>query len=736
VYVCTHSGLYYHLVSGFTWQHAGPAGDHPCTDMAIDTTGGAFYAAFRDIGVWADFGGGYIQVKTPIQVPITPTGTLIPNAPIRLAVSQGKIVLNYGCEIYTNNVSSLNSPDSNGTWAYKGRHCYWSQDGYDLAVAISPSNNNHFIVSGNEADLTRDGGSTWSGHLAVGQDDHQIVFWDDQHVYMATDNGPRRSFDGGSTWHEAEHNSFFTDGPPAKEFYDLGVSLADQFGRVFVGGNAQDSGAVGMAGRATGFSACGGESGLYAVAPRPTNSIHFDGGRWSTFRIYSTDEANPTVLLAGDADVRGPSYRAPVAPGDEGYDPAHGTNEEGYYPRVTCTNVNTVFPSPVAAIAVSNASTDAVLVGLDDGEVWRAVPGTQGLTYQRLLTVDPVQKVTSIYFASDSVAFVAWQTGAVGKITSPFSSGWGSSFVTAPAAGVPIVSFASRYGDATEVYAASTKGISMTVNGGSTWTDATSPLIKANVAQGMDIVDLARDLNHPYLYAATGHPGFWLAGQASNSIVWRSSTPASTSTWTTFSQGLPSGLPITGIGISPDRALYISTDGRGIWWRRDVASNVGVSQLTPDVGAAAQGVMTTFTLTWTHPIRWRDLNTLDVRLHRADGIPLWVRFTEGLTSTFSILDANGNTLGTGLGGQPGVLESATGRLDLAHSGFTGTGPNGMTVTVRFAVSLKPSATLGTYSIELIATDDFSNTQGPERAGTWTVLGPRNVFLPVIVRQGP
>ena len=736
VYVCSDAGLYSLTVPGTTWTTVavGPAGTHQCSDFVVASSG--FYAAFRDIGVWANLGGGFVQVKSPISVPITPTGTLVPNAPIRVAVGTNRIVLNYGCEIYTNSLSNLSSPESNHTWSYKGRRCYTSQNGYDLAAAISPTDPNHFIVSGNEAQVTRDGGATWSGHLPVGQDDHEVVFWNDNYVYMATDNGPRVSSDGGSTWREAETNSFITDGPPTKEYYDLSVSLGDQFGRAYVGGNAQDSGAVAIVGRSAGFGSCGGEDGLFKVAPQPTSVITFDGRRASHFRTYETYESDPTHLLVGDVTVRGPDFRSPQSPGDEGYSTLPGQfDEEGYYPRPTCAQASTTFPSGIAVIAVANASGGNVLIGLDDGSVWRATSGTNGTSYQPIGFASPTP-VTAIYFAADSTAYVGWQSGTTGKITSSFATTPITGFITAPASGTAIVSFASRYGDATEVYAATNSAVYRTTNGGSNWLDVTGADLGANLAQGMEIAGLARDLNHPYLYAAVGHRRFWYGGGASFSNVWRSSAPVTTTSWVTISQGLPTGLPISDIGISPDRALYIATDGRGIWWRRDVASNVGLSDFSPSIGSSDADLTTTFTLTWTHPIKWRDLNTLDLRLRDGDDIPVWVRFTEGVTSTLSLLDSTGNILTTGLPGDPIVLESNTARFDLEHSSFLGTGPTGPSVTVKFAVSVKPVASARTYSIELLATDDFDNAQGPDRVGTWTVFGPYKVYLPIALLNAP
>ena len=84
-------------------------------------------------------------------------------------------------------------------------------------------------------------------------------------------------------------------------------------------------------------------------------------------------------------------------------------------------------------------------------------------------------------------------------------------------------------------------------------------------------------------------------------------------------------------------------------------------------------------LTWTHPERWRDLNTVDVQLRRQEDMPLWVRFTEGLTTTAGISATNGlvlyNSDGTIAGvGEPGraaTLESDSAWPDLAQSRVQG-----------------------------------------------------------------
>lgn len=83
-------------------------------------------------------------------------------------------------------------------------------------------------------------------------------------------------------------------------------------------------------------------------------------------------------------------------------------------------------------------------------------------------------------------------------------------------------------------------------------------------------------------------------------------------------------------------------------------------------------------------------------------------------------------MAVGVPGSPEVLESDAGTLDLAQSGFQGTGPAGPSVTATFVVSFKGSGLthhrIRMYRTELTATDVDSTVQGPEEFGTFAVRG--------------
>ena len=179
-------------------------------------------------------------------------------------------------------------------------------------------------------------------------------------------------------------------------------------------------------------------------------------------------------------------------------------------------------------------------------------------------------------------------------------------------------------------------------------------------------------------------------------------------------------------------------------WARSSTSTdsdpVGTFVLDPGAGASPVGVKTTFTLTWTHPVRWRALRDVDLRLDDGTERPLWVRFTEGISSTgtisstlgvISLLDPSGNVVGSGLAGENRVLEGAMARLHLRESTVAGTGADGPSVTARFVISFLPGTPPASYAVELFASDDAGTRQGPEQAGSWDILS--RLFLPLVRR---
>ena len=158
-------------------------------------------------------------------------------------------------------------------------------------------------------------------------------------------------------------------------------------------------------------------------------------------------------------------------------------------------------------------------------------------------------------------------------------------------------------------------------------------------------------------------------------------------------------------------------------------SAIGTADLTPKSGSAETGELVTFQAEWDVPSgkTWRDLQSLDLEFVNKSGTRLWARFIVGETSIFALLDSEGNIVAEGVLASPEVLESDGGALDLSQSSFQGSGPDGPSVTVNFAVSFKASwkhAGASVYRTELTATDMDGEVQGPVEVGNFAVRNVR------------
>ena len=161
---------------------------------------------------------------------------------------------------------------------------------------------------------------------------------------------------------------------------------------------------------------------------------------------------------------------------------------------------------------------------------------------------------------------------------------------------------------------------------------------------------------------------------------------------------------------------------------------VGESVLTPTVGVSQAEEAVTFTLTWTHPERWRDLTTMHLRWRGPEGVVLWIRYDEE-TNLFSLFDPLTATFTDS--GEPGsalVLATAAASLDLANSTVVGSGPEGRDVTLTLRVVFKTAAAGNSYQIEQMVQDDHGNNQGFDPLGTWGV-GPFRLMLPSVTMAG-
>jgi photosystem II stability/assembly factor-like uncharacterized protein len=743
VYVCTAAGLEQLSSGGTFWQHIEPGTDTSCTDVAVGSDG-TVYAAFRNSGVYR---------QPPSQAWARIKGVATAGDTVRIAVGASHLVVNDDQTIFTNTIPTLS------TWVKHDGFCgegegegseaakvIGSQDGYDLSVAVSPTNDNHFLAFSHCGSLTTDGGTTVfpdgvhnpgylcpdkAGHLVqcknlhVGQDDHQVVFTDDQHAFLATDNGPRFSTDGGVHWGDTTvGTSRITDGPPIADYYNLNVSGVDQFGRVFLAGNVQDHGATAIVGRSTGFLNGGGEQGVTVGAAHPVNSADT---QFATWRYYDTDNiASTQELDLCSVSVPGPDYLAPSFFDDENEYPRQDRDP---CPNVTLTLPNGAladhFPDAVWAVATSPDRIDRALVGLGNGDVYRSTPGQDGYMFDRIVahpegTSVPVR---TIRFSSATTAYVGYVDGALYKITNLFTSPSPPRRLMSATTAGKVVDIAAVGETPAELYVAYPNVIYKSTDDGLTWSNVTgSGELATQLTTGSrSIVGLAFDTAHPFLYVATGTFG--------GGSVFRSPRPAS-GTWTRIDDGLPSGIPISGIGIAPDRALYISTQGRGVWWRRDIAAvppNSGVN--TPARGSSRPGERFTIVTTCSDPAGWHHIASLDFTLARGHGaeegnpVALRLEYDEN-RNVIRLFDPALNRWTEGVPGSHGVLRSRYAIIRLADTLVVGIGSDTPKTTVQISWAIQLHGDLsGELQQWLRVTDDGGNSTTWDKVGQWQVGVP-------------
>jgi MYXO-CTERM domain-containing protein len=147
----------------------------------------------------------------------------------------------------------------------------------------------------------------------------------------------------------------------------------------------------------------------------------------------------------------------------------------------------------------------------------------------------------------------------------------------------------------------------------------------------------------------------------------------------------------------------------------DEGLDVGVPELSPASPVTAPGDLTELALRWEHPERWRELDTVDLRLLDGDRPVFWARFDEA-ANTLAPCDAagvcgDGVTPGTGA---PIDLGSTT--FHPADSAVQGSGPTGPSVDLVFALTLDRSLGGRVLRIETAARDDSGAEQNFQPIG--------------------
>jgi hypothetical protein len=168
-------------------------------------------------------------------------------------------------------------------------------------------------------------------------------------------------------------------------------------------------------------------------------------------------------------------------------------------------------------------------------------------------------------------------------------------------------------------------------------------------------------------------------------------------------------------------AVIVNGTGRGTILTDDFLQlvSVGTAALTPENSVVAVGERADLSLTWTHPVGWRQLDSVDLLILDDHGAILDTRWHEAENSFSLFNPAAARFVRTAEAGSPTRFETSALTLDVQEC--TGGGPPGHTATIEYSLSFKPHAAGRTFSVEAFATDDAGNPQGFESVGTMTVL---------------
>jgi photosystem II stability/assembly factor-like uncharacterized protein len=254
---------------------------------------------------------------------------------------------------------------------------------YGNCIAVHPEDPNHVICGGVDLHVTTDGGRTWRqatkwdadrGSPQYAHADHHALAMPPSspgRIYDANDGGMDLSEDGGASW------SNRSNGLGATMFYDIDVAQTD--GRIF-GGGAQDNGSlITASGQPDSFySVFGGDGGWMLIDPADplhlfVSSQRFDVRRWRdgvpadvTPQNMSASERQTVWMVYLDLDPRNPN----VVYG--GSTRVWKTEDDG----VTWAPVSAVLDSsPISAIEVAPANSNAIFVGTENGGIFRTLDG-------------------------------------------------------------------------------------------------------------------------------------------------------------------------------------------------------------------------------------------------------------------------------------------------------------------------------------------------------------------------
>ncbi len=431
------------------------------------------------------------------------------------------------------------------------------QGGYDLTIAVDPTDANTVYVGGVNSHKSSDGGSTWNavncwtsyyvynknGAPTVHADKHMMKFRSsDNTLFETNDGGIYYTIDGGSNWTDK------TNGIVPSQMYRLGVS-ATTAGEVITG--LQDNGTKLLSG-GTWDAAMGGD-GMECLIDYTDVNTQYGETPNGGIRKTTNHWASATSISGGISESGYWVTPFVIDPND------HLTLYAGFY---------------------------NVWKSTDQGGSWTKI-STLSTSQLRSLAVAPSNSQV-IYTADPDQIWVTTNGG----------SSWTDVTGTLPVSNSSITYISVKNDDPSTVWVSlgqyNSEGVYQTTDGGSTWTNISAGLPQIPV---MCVIQNTQNSAQTELYAGTDLGVYVKVGSSG---------------WTAFNNGLPNvvvnELEIYYNTANPTQSrLKAATSGRGLWETElySAPNSPPVADFSADNTAPGVGQTVTFTdLSSNAPTSW------------------------------------------------------------------------------------------------------------------------------------
>jgi|GEM_PF-717834 len=388
-----------------------------------------------------------------------------------------------------------------GPQGFCGSQCW-----FDIAIGVSPSNPNKFILGGQFADdnstsaivkTSTDGGSTFfNSQIGLHADTHVVLFApsNENIVYTGSDGGIFKSIDGGLNWVSLNRNGF-----SATQYESIALHPIDPN---FTIGGTQDNGTVMEKPDGSFFRIDWGDGG-YALIDQNANDndnvtmyhtfYNFSGflgyarnnnvstateGNWS---FFGCDGISRNGISCSDNTL----FYAPMTLGPGNPNTVYfGTNKLYRSSDKGLTNLivsqQPISNGVISSIAVSKQNDNIRIVGLTNGQVWATSTGSSvlnnitpsfspplgGSMFVGRVAIDPNNSnIAYVCYSAYGVAVNEhiWKTTNLSDIV-PTWKAIGSGIPD-----IPVLSFAVDPFDSNILYAGTDIGVYQSIDGGGSW---------------------------------------------------------------------------------------------------------------------------------------------------------------------------------------------------------------------------------------------------------------------------